>query len=164
MEQMLIVHISSLSTIIILSIVLLVNSIKTKNKLIMYLSIGSLVVSIGCLTYCLIHHFNDEHYKNKVKQLFKNIAGIANEEVIKDDGTEAKNKKELKDCYYNKKTIKLASDIFKTFGVTTEELDRDINDINATKNLSNLQNDYLNAVLNTISEYCNITTAKDFPK
>ena len=69
MEQMLIVHISSLSAIIILSIVLLVNSIKTKNKLVMYLSIGTLVVSIGCLTYCLIHHFNDEHYKSKVKQL-----------------------------------------------------------------------------------------------
>ena len=62
---MLIVHISSLSAIIILSIVLLVNSIKTKNKLVMYLSIGTLVVSIGCLTYCLIHHFNDEHKKNK---------------------------------------------------------------------------------------------------
>jgi len=61
MEQMLIVHISSLSAIIILSIVLLVNSIKTKNKLVMYLSIGTLVVSIGCLTYCLIHHFNEQH-------------------------------------------------------------------------------------------------------
>lgn len=156
MEQMLIVHISSLFTIIILSIVLLVNSIKTKNKLIMYLSIGTLVVSIGCLTYCLIHHFNDEHYKNKVKQLLKNIAGIANEDVIKHDGTEVKNKKELKDCYYNKKTIKLASDIFKTFGVTTEQLDRDIND---TKNLSNLQNNYLNTVIQTISKYCTLNNA-----
>ena len=64
MEQMLIVHISSLSAIIILSIVLLVNSIKTKNKLVMYLSIGTLVVSIGCLTYCLIHHFNEQHHND----------------------------------------------------------------------------------------------------
>lgn len=164
MEQMLIVHISSLSAIIILSIVLLVNSIKTKNKLVMYLSIGTLVVSIGCLTYCLIHHFNDEHYKNKVKQLLKNIAGTANEEIIKHHGTEVKNNKELKDCYYNKKTIKLASDIFKTFGVTTEQLDRDIN---GTK-ISNLQNNYLkskdkkyiNTVIQTVSKYCTLTVGR----
>jgi len=64
MEPMLIVHISSLSAIIILSIVVLMNSIKTKNKLVMYLSIGTLVVSIGCLTYCLIHHFNEQHHND----------------------------------------------------------------------------------------------------
>lgn len=77
MEQMLIVHISSLSAIIILSIVLLVNSIKTKNKLVMYLSIGTLVVSIGCLTYCLIHHFNDEQKKNKENQMKSSLKNLA---------------------------------------------------------------------------------------
>ena len=77
MEQMLIVHISSLSAIIILSIVLLVNSIKTKNKLVMYLSIGTLVVSIGCLTYCLIHHFtstkDDKDMKDIIKSTYQDI-------------------------------------------------------------------------------------------
>ena len=77
MEQMLIVHISSLFTIIILSIVLLVNSIKTKNKLVMYLSIGTLVVSIGCLTYCLIHHFtstkDDKDMKDIIKSTYQDI-------------------------------------------------------------------------------------------
>ena len=77
MEQMLIVHISSLSAIIILSIVLHVNSIKTKNKLVMYLSIGTLVVSIGCLTYCLIHHFtstkDDKDMKDIIKSTYQDI-------------------------------------------------------------------------------------------
>jgi hypothetical protein len=77
MEQMLIVRISSLSAIIILSIVLLVNSIKTKNKLVMYLSIGTLVVSIGCLTYCLIHHFtstkDDKDMKDIIKSTYQDI-------------------------------------------------------------------------------------------
>ena len=77
MEQMLIVHISSLSAIIILSIVLLVNSIKTKNKLVMYLSIGTLVVSVGCLTYCLIHHFtsikDDGDMKDIIKSTYQDI-------------------------------------------------------------------------------------------
>ena len=62
MDEILILHISSSLFIIILSIVLLVNSIKTKNKLAMFLSIGTLVVSLGCLTYCLIHHFNQQHH------------------------------------------------------------------------------------------------------
>ena len=64
MEQMLIVHISSLSAIIILSIVLLVNSIKTKNKLVMYLTIATIVISLGSLIYFLIDHFNKQHYYN----------------------------------------------------------------------------------------------------
>jgi len=71
MEQMLIVHISSLSAIIILSIVLLVNSIKTKNKLVMYLSIGTLVVSLGCLTYFLIHHFTSTKDDGDMKDIIK---------------------------------------------------------------------------------------------
>ena len=65
----------------------------------------------------------------------------------------------MKDCYYNKKTIKLASDIFKTFGVTTEQLDRDIN---GTKNLQNnylksKDEKYINTVLQTVSTYCTLT-------
>lgn len=80
MEQMLIVHISSLSAIIILSIVLLVNSIKTKNKLVMYLSIGTLVVSIGSLTYCLIHHFSEERKKKKAEEEKKKAEEEKNKE------------------------------------------------------------------------------------
>jgi len=96
MEQMLIVHISSLSAIIILSIVLLVNSIKTKNKLIMYLSIGTLVVSIGCLTYCLIHHFNKQHQDEKNKKMVRTLLKKM---------TNEKGFITLTNCLQNQKTI-----------------------------------------------------------
>ena len=143
MEQMLIVHISSLSAIIILSIVLLVNSIKTKNKLVMYLSIGTLVVSIGCLTYCLIHHFNDEHYKNKVKQLLKSLGSMRGME-------------QLSNCYNSEKSIKLAFNIFKDLGVTTEEIDRDINNIKNPKTAKGHLDDtkHLVVLVTSISAYC----------
>ena len=80
---MLIVHISSLSLIIILSIVLLVNSIKIKNKLFMYLSIGTLVVSIGCLTYCLIHYCNEQHKKKTHVSIPKMLTHVPNEDFDK---------------------------------------------------------------------------------
>ena len=144
MEQMLIVHISSLSAIIILSIVLLVNSIKTKNKLIMYLSIGTLVVSIGCLTYCLIHHFNDEHYKSKVKQLLKSLINVDPET------------KKLANCLNSEKSIKLSYNIFKDLGVTTEEIDRDINNLkNPTTSKGHLDDTkHLLVLVTSISAYC----------
>lgn len=123
MEPMLIVHISSLSAIIILSIVLLVNSIKTKNKLFMYLSIGTLVVSIGSLTYRLIHHFNDEHYKNKVKQLLK----ILTQKLINEGGHDLDDIKKTKNCIENdKKSIMLAYNIYKSFEIKIEGIDSDI--------------------------------------
>lgn len=113
MEQMLIVHISSLSAIIILSIVLLVNSIKTKNKLVMYISIGTLVVSIGCLTYCLIHHFNKQHQDEKNKKMVRTlIKKITNEqgfmEAVK-----------LTNCLQSQKTI---NDLTKILLASNEDI------------------------------------------
>ena len=85
MDQMLIVHISSLSAIIILSIVLLVNSIKTKNKLAMFLSIGTLVVSLGCLTYFLIHHFTSTKDDGDMKDIIKSTYQYIGDSVQKID-------------------------------------------------------------------------------
>ena len=175
MEQMLIVHISSLSAIIILSIVLLVNSIKTKNKLVMYLSIGTLVVSIGCLTYCLIHHFNDvandleeemkqnevkqlhhfndEHYKNKVKQLLKYLT-LKNPTM-----------KTLKMCINTEISIKTACNILKSLGVTTKEIDNDIADIQLSSVFESQLEDpkyrHLTAIVMTLFAYCNETLTPD---
>lgn len=281
MEQMLIVHISSLFTIIILSIVLLVNSIKTKNKLVMYLSIGTLVVSIGCLTYCLIHHFNKQHHANNhvtlptlsvskpvynksmqnvkkildsimdpsysidfsqkeydilkkciassqtisdlTHQLLKNKGDTFIEEMVEmmkkakegspptpDDmqkmiefchnlltimkndckgkdiepllekfkkslptGKQSKDYKnkvkqllkslgdmrdieQLSNCYNSEKSIKLAFNIFKGLGVTTEEIDRDINNIKNPKTAKDHLDDtkHLVVLVTSISAYC----------
>mgnify|MGYP001488812630 CR=1 FL=1 len=55
MKQNLIIKIICLSIITILSVVVLLNSLKIKNKLIMYLMICTIVVSIGYLTYSLIN-------------------------------------------------------------------------------------------------------------
>ena len=114
MEQMLIVHISSLSAIIILSIVLLVNSIKTKNKLVMYLSIGTLVVSIGCLTYCLIHHFNKQHQDEKNKKM----VGTLIKKLTHEDGWEMAPVK-LTNCLQNQKTI---NDLTKILLASNEDI------------------------------------------
>ena len=101
MDQISIVHISSLSTIIILSIVLLVNSIKTKNKLVMYLSIGTLVVSVGCLTYCLIHHFtsikDDGDMKDIIKSTYQYIGDSFVNAERKDDKKDAEIKGDKED-------------------------------------------------------------------
>lgn len=113
MEQMLIVHISSLFTIIILSIVLLVNSIKTKNKLVMYLSIGTLVVSIGCLTYCLIHHFNKQHQDEKNKKM----VGTLIKKLTHEKGFMEAVK--LTKCLQNQKTI---NDLTKILLASNEDI------------------------------------------
>ena len=116
-----------LSAIIILSIVLLVNSIKTKNKLVMYLSIGTLVVSIGCLTYCLIHHFNDEHKKNKENQMKSSIkkvmSKIASNPSIKFD----------KGCLTSKPTIDDLYIFCKRENITQSDLDFILDELNNKK-------------------------------
>lgn len=61
MEQMLF---PTLSLLLVLSIIILWNSIKTKNKLVMYLSIATVVISLGSLIYFLIEHFNKQHHAN----------------------------------------------------------------------------------------------------
>lgn len=117
MEQMLIVHISSLSAIIILSIVLLVNSIKTKNKLVMYLSIGTLVVSIGCLTYCLINHFSEERMKSSLKTLLTNLTST---------GSLPPTMENVKSCVTSKDTIDELYLYCKQQKITQADLDSEI--------------------------------------
>ena len=128
MEQMLIVQISSLSAIIILSIVLLVNSIKTKNKLVMYLSIGTLVVSIGCLTYCLIHHFNDEHKKKdektKEKQMKSSLKTLLTN--LTSTGVFPQTMKNVKSCVTSKDTIDELYLYCKQQKITQADLDSEI--------------------------------------
>lgn len=64
MDPMLFLHISTLGLLLVLSIIILWNSIKTKNKLVMYLSIVNIVISLGSLIYFLIDHFNKQHHAN----------------------------------------------------------------------------------------------------
>ena len=64
MDPMLFLHISTIGLLLILSIIILWNSIKTKNKLVMYLSIATIVISLGSLIYFLIEHFNKQHHAN----------------------------------------------------------------------------------------------------
>ena len=61
MDLMLIVHISTLGLLLVLSIIILWKSIKTKDKLVLYLTIATIVIS---LIYFLIEHFNKQHYDN----------------------------------------------------------------------------------------------------
>jgi hypothetical protein len=82
MEQMLIVHISTLALIIILSMVILINSIKTKNKTVMYLTIATIVISLGSLTYFLINHFKKEHKKKTHVSVPRNVTSIPINEYI----------------------------------------------------------------------------------
>ena len=124
MEQMLIVHISSLSAIIILSIVLLVNSIKTKNKLVMYLSIGTLVVSIGCLTYCLIHHFNEERKKTKEKQMKSSLKTLLTN--LTSTGSLPPTMENVKSCVTSKDTIDELYLYCKQQKITQADLDSEI--------------------------------------
>ena len=127
MDQILIVHISSLSAIIILSIVLLVNSIKTKNKLVMYLSIGTLVVSVGCLTYCLIHHFtsikDDGDMKDIIKSTYQYI-GDSFVNVEKDDkkGDNASKLSKIDDFVVDPKSVDDALALVKHHKITLDEL------------------------------------------
>ena len=64
MDHTLVIHISTLVLLLVLSIIILWNSVKTKNKLVMYLSIATVVISLGSLIYFLIEHFNKQHHAN----------------------------------------------------------------------------------------------------
>ena len=119
MDQISIVHISSLSTIIILSIVLLVNSIKTKNKLVMYLSIGTLVVSVGCLTYCLIHHFTSIKDDGDMKDIIKSTYQYIGDSIV---NAENKQGPKIDDFVVDPKSVDDALALVKHHKITLDEL------------------------------------------
>ena len=121
MEQMLIVHISSLSAIIILSIVLLVNSIKTKNKLVMYLSIGTLVVSVGCLTYCLIHHFTSIKDDGDMKDIIKSTYQYIGDSFVNVE-RQASPPPKIDDFVVDPKSVDDALALVKHHKITLDEL------------------------------------------
>ena len=127
MEQMLIVRISSLSAIIILSIVLLVNSIKTKNKLVMYLSIGTLVVSIGCLTYCLIHHFTSTKDDKDMKDIIKSTYQYIGDTIVKT--ARSNNGKTIDDFVVDPTSVDIGLTIVKSQKITLNELRQQSNTV-----------------------------------
>ena len=100
MKHMLIIHISTLALLLVLSIIILLNSVKTKNKLVMYLTIGTIVISLGSLIYFLIHHFNEQHKYENNKKMVEDILNL-----IVNKGMQVEKVKDLKSCLKNQKTI-----------------------------------------------------------
>ena len=101
MNHILIIHISTLALLLILSIIVLLNSLKTKNKLVMYLSIGSLVIILGSLIYFLYHHFNEQHKFENNKKMIEDILNL----MISSKSVQFEKTEDIKSCLKNQKTI-----------------------------------------------------------
>jgi len=137
MDEILILHISSSLFIIILSIVLLVNSIKTKNKLVMFLSIGTLVVSVGCLTYFLIHHFTSIKDDKDMKDIIKSTYQYFGDVMVKGERTATQRAAEntgqklpkIDDFVVDPKSVDDGLALVKSHKTTLNELRQHSNDV-----------------------------------
>ena len=137
MDEILIVHISSSLITIILSIVLLVNSIKTKNKLVMFLSIGTLVISLGCLTYFLIHHFTSTKDDGEMKDIIKSTYQYFGDLMVKGERTATQRAAEntgqklpkIDDFVVDPKTVDDGLALVKHHKITLDELRQHSNDV-----------------------------------
>ena len=94
----------------------------------MYLSIGTLVVSVGCLTYCLIHHFtsikDDGDMKDIIKSTYQYIGdSVVNAERKGDkDGGNVSKLSNIDDFVVDPKSVDDALALVKHHKITLDEL------------------------------------------
>lgn len=85
----------------------------------MYLSIGTLVVSVGCLTYCLIHHFTSIKDDGDMKDIIKSTYQYIGDSFV---NVENKQGPKIDDFVVDPQSVDDALALVKHHKITLDEL------------------------------------------
>ena len=100
----------------------IINSFKTKNKLAMFLSIGTLIVSLGCLTYFLIHHFTSTKDDGEMKDIIKSTYQYIGDSFVNKERGSSPGPQKIDDFVVDPKTVYDGLALVKHHKITLDEL------------------------------------------